>query len=147
MTDRPAGPELTVLSRIPSGSNAVYHCVDERGDSWVYKPSAGERPLMDFPDGSLAAREIAAYAVSEASGWGLVPETVAAQGPGGPGMAQRWIEEVDREHAPGHDPVDVHPADAMFVRLADGELDVTVNALRPTPSSTPPTIAPDKEQS
>lgn len=113
MTDRPAGPELTVLSRIPSGSNAVYHCVDERGDSWVYKPSAGERPLMDFPDGSLAAREIAAYAVSEASGWGLVPETVAAHGPGGPGMAQRWIEEVDREHAPGHDPVDVHPADAV----------------------------------
>jgi len=42
---------------------------------------------------------------------------------------------------------DVHPADAMIVRLADGELDVTVNALRPTPSSTPPTIAPDKEQS
>ena len=42
---------------------------------------------------------------------------------------------------------DVHPADAMFVRLADGELDVTVNALRPTPSSTSPTTAPDKEQS
>ena len=42
---------------------------------------------------------------------------------------------------------DVHPADAMFVRLADGELDVTVNSLRPTPSSTSPTTAPDKEQS
>jgi len=113
VSDRPSGPELTVLSRIPSGSNAVYHCVDERGDSWVYKPTAGERPLMDFPDGSLAAREIAAYAVSEAAGWALVPETVAAHGPGGPGMAQRWIEEVDRAAVPGHDPVDVHPADAV----------------------------------
>ena len=57
MTDRPAGPELTVLSRIPSGSNAVYHCVDEWGDSWVYKPSAGERPLMDVSYTHLRAHE------------------------------------------------------------------------------------------
>lgn len=113
MTDRPVSPELTVLYRIPSGSNAVYHCVDAHGDSWVYKPSAGERPLMDFPDGSLAAREIAAHAVSEALGWDLVPQTVSAHGPGGPGMAQRWIEEVDREQRSGHDPIDVHPADAV----------------------------------
>lgn len=113
MTAGPVGPELTVLYRIPSGSNAVYHCVDARGDSWVYKPSAGERPLMDFPDGSLAAREIAAHAVSEALGWGLVPHTVAAHGPGGPGMAQRWVEEIDRDLRPGHDPIDVHPVDSV----------------------------------
>ena len=113
MTTRPVSPELTVLYRIPSGSNAVYHCMDAWGDSWVYKPSAGERPLLDFPDGSLAAREIAAHAVSEALGWGLVPQTVAAHGPGGPGMAQRWIAEVERDQRPGHDPVDVHPADAV----------------------------------
>ena len=110
MTTPATGPELTVLHRIPSGSNAVYRCVDARGDGWVYKPSAGERPLSDFPDGSLAAREIAAYEVSVALGWDLVPETVAAHGPGGPGMAQRWIDEADRAAAPGSDPIDVHPA-------------------------------------
>ena len=106
MTDRPAGPELTVLHRIPSGSNKVYRCVDSEGAHWVYKPSAGERPLVDFPHGSLASREIAAYAVSVALGWDLVPETVLAHGPGGPGMAQRWIDEADRGTS-GHDPVDV----------------------------------------
>ncbi|MDV8000216.1 SCO1664 family protein [Rhodococcus sp. IEGM 1408] len=113
MTARPPGPELTVLHRIPSGSNAVYRCVDGEGSHWVYKPSAGERPLMDFPDGSLAAREIAAYTVSVALGWDLIPETVAAFGPGGPGMAQRWIDEPERDESTGHDPVDVHPVDAL----------------------------------
>lgn len=113
MTGCPTGPELTVLHRIPSGSNAVYRCLDAEGSHWVYKPSAGERPLMDFPDGSLAAREIAAFAVSSASGWDIVPETVEAFGPGGRGMAQRWVDELDRGEAPGHDPVDVHPVDAL----------------------------------
>lgn len=111
MTGRSASPELTVLHRIPSGSNAVYRCQDEVGAEWVYKPSAGERPLVDFPDGTLAAREIATYVVSEALGWGLVPETVEAFGPGGPGMAQRWIEESRDDSA--HDPVDVHPLGAV----------------------------------
>lgn len=107
MTGGSDSPELTVLHRIPSGSNAVYRCHDEVGAEWVYKPSAGERPLVDFPDGTLAAREIATYVVSEALGWGLVPETVEAFGPGGVGMAQRWIVESSEEHL--HDPVDVHP--------------------------------------
>ena len=113
MTERPSGPELTVLHRIPSGSNAVYRCVDAGGGHWVYKPSAGERPLMDFPDGSLASREIAAYEVSVALGWDLVPETVRAHGPGGPGMAQRWIDEAAGDETTGHGPVDVHPVDAL----------------------------------
>lgn len=113
MTSRPTGPELTVLHRIPSGSNAVYRCVDGEGSHWVYKPSSGERPLMDFPDGSLAAREIAAYAVSDALGWDLIPETVEAYGPGGPGMAQRWIDEADHVGSAGHGPVDVHPVGAL----------------------------------
>lgn len=115
MNARPAGPELTVLYRIPSGSNAVYRCEDAHGHGWVYKPSAGERPLMDFPGGSLASREIAAHAVSDALGWDLVPETVQAHGPGGVGMAQRWVEEADRGPSTEgvHDPVDVHPVDAV----------------------------------
>ena len=118
MTDRPVSPELTVLYRIPSGSNAVYHCVDAHGDSWVYKPSAGERPLMDFPDGSLAAREVAAFVVSAALGWDLIPETVTAHGPGGRGMAQRWIDERDSVGG-AYDPVDVHPVDSVPVPSRD----------------------------
>ncbi|MGY1826004.1 MULTISPECIES: SCO1664 family protein [unclassified Blastococcus] len=64
----------------------------------VYKPVAGERPLWDFPDGTLAGREISAYLVSEATGWRIVPPTVLREGPFGPGMVQLWVdgdEEVD----------------------------------------------------
>ncbi|HEY6297701.1 MAG TPA: SCO1664 family protein [Streptosporangiaceae bacterium] len=64
----------------------------------VYKPIAGERPLWDFPMGSLAGREVAAYAVSRAAGWDVVPPTVMRDGPFGPGMCQLWIDhdpEVD----------------------------------------------------
>jgi uncharacterized repeat protein (TIGR03843 family) len=63
----------------------------------VHKPVAGERPLWDFPEGTLAGREVAAYLVSEASGWGVVPPTVLRDGPFGPGMCQLWIEHTDEE--------------------------------------------------
>jgi uncharacterized repeat protein (TIGR03843 family) len=65
----------------------------------VYKPVAGERPLWDFPDGTLANREIAAYAVSEAFGWEIVPLTFLREGPHGPGMVQVW-QEPDPVQAP-----------------------------------------------
>ena len=58
----------------------------------------GERPLWDFPDGTLAAREVAAFEVSAATGWQIVPPTVYRDGPFGPGMCQLWIDterEVD----------------------------------------------------
>ncbi|MGV9314453.1 SCO1664 family protein [Streptomyces sp. NPDC003691] len=87
--------ELTVRGRIPGASNAVLFCtVAYEGEeaSCVYKPVAGERPLWDFPDGTLAEREVAAYEVSEALGWGLVPPTVLRDGPYGRGMAQLWID-------------------------------------------------------
>jgi uncharacterized repeat protein (TIGR03843 family) len=58
----------------------------------VYKPIAGERPLWDFPTGTLAGREVAAYAVSRAAGWDVVPPTVMRDGPFGPGMCQLWID-------------------------------------------------------
>jgi uncharacterized repeat protein (TIGR03843 family) len=64
----------------------------------VYKPVAGERPLWDFPMGTLAGREVAAYVVSRAAGWDVVPPTVMRDGPFGPGMCQLWIDhdtEVD----------------------------------------------------
>ncbi|MGW4977760.1 SCO1664 family protein [Streptomyces mirabilis] len=93
--------ELKVRGRIREASNAVLYCsvsYEGRDAFCVYKPIAGERPLWDFPDGTLAQREVAAYEVSEATGWGLVPTTVLRDGPYGEGMCQLWIEalpEVD----------------------------------------------------
>lgn len=58
----------------------------------VYKPTMGERPLEDFPDGTLSRREVAAWLVSEASGWDIVPPTVLRDGPFGEGMVQAFIE-------------------------------------------------------
>lgn len=58
----------------------------------VYKPVRGERPLWDFPDGTLAGREVASYLVSEAAGWHVVPPTLLREGPFGPGMVQAWVE-------------------------------------------------------
>ncbi|MCX5587774.1 SCO1664 family protein [Streptomyces erythrochromogenes] len=87
--------ELTVVGRIREASNAVLLCTvtyDGASADCVYKPVKGERPLWDFPDGSLAQREVAAYLVSEATGWGLVPATVLRDGPYGEGMVQQWIE-------------------------------------------------------
>jgi uncharacterized repeat protein (TIGR03843 family) len=62
----------------------------------VYKPIAGERPLDDFPDGTLGRREVAAWHVSEATGWGIVPPTVLRDGPFGEGAVQAWID-IDPE--------------------------------------------------
>lgn len=93
--------ELTVVGRLLSASNATFFGLVEenRSDgrpglvaSCVYKPIRGERPLMDFPDGTLACREVAAHAVSEASGWNLIPPTVMRDGPFGRGMVQLWME-------------------------------------------------------
>jgi hypothetical protein len=65
----------------------------------VYKPVRGERPLWDFPAASLAGREVAAYLVSEALGWNLVPPTVYRQnGPQGPGSLQLFIEHDPEYH-------------------------------------------------
>ncbi|MFD0358505.1 SCO1664 family protein [Streptomyces sp. NPDC127110] len=87
--------ELTVRGRIAEASNAVLLCTvahEGRSAECVYKPVKGERPLWDFPDGNLARRERAAYLVSEATGWGLVPTTVLRDGPYGEGMVQHWID-------------------------------------------------------
>ncbi|MEV6650618.1 SCO1664 family protein [Streptomyces sp. NPDC051219] len=94
--------ELTVRGRIREASNAALFCVAEyegRQVTCVYKPVAGERPLWDFPDGNLARRELAAYELSETTGWGLIPPTVLRDGPYGEGMCQLWIE-ADAEAAP-----------------------------------------------
>lgn len=94
---------LTVHGRLTDASNAALYCTvtadDGRAAQAVYKPVAGERPLWDFPDGTLAGREVAAYELSAATGWGLVPPTVLREGPHGPGMVQLWVEP-DPDAAP-----------------------------------------------
>lgn len=91
---------LTVLGQVRGASNAVLYCtVAHDGDevTCVYKPVAGERPLWDFPDGTLARREVAAYEISEVTGWGLIPPTVLRDGPYGEGMCQLWIEAAPQD--------------------------------------------------
>ncbi|MFG2297477.1 SCO1664 family protein [Streptomyces sp. NPDC048603] len=113
--------ELTVRGRIREASNAVLLCtVTLDGDTaeCVYKPVKGERPLWDFPDGTLAQREVAAYLVSEATGWGLVPVTVLRDGPYGEGMVQQWIDaDADADAGAG----DGAGGDGALLALVDGE--------------------------
>jgi hypothetical protein len=87
--------ELEVLGRIPWASNATLLVRVRRRDLEglaIYKPRRGERPLWDFPNGTLYRREVAAYQVSEALGWELVPPTVARDGPFGVGSVQLYVE-------------------------------------------------------
>lgn len=93
--------ETDVLGRMPWSSNATYlaNLSATKGELLaVYKPQRGERPLWDFPRGTLALREVAAYEISEALGWGIVPDTVMRDGPAGPGMMQRFVEHDPEEH-------------------------------------------------
>ncbi|WP_104190800.1 SCO1664 family protein [Cryobacterium sp. Y82] len=99
--------ELKLTGRITTASNATFlGSID--GAMVVYKPVAGEHPLWDFPDGNLANREVAAYLVSQAFGWNVVPHTWLREGPMGEGMVQLW-----REPDPAQSPVDLVAADAV----------------------------------
>jgi uncharacterized repeat protein (TIGR03843 family) len=89
---------LQIEGRLATASNATLFASVTSGEEQghcVYKPVAGERPLWDFPDGTLGHREVAAYEVSAATGWDVVPPTVWRDGPFGPGSVQLWVEEVD----------------------------------------------------
>ena len=87
--------DLQVEGRLVDASNATLYCsatLDGLTAAVVYKPVQGERPLWDFPDGTLAGREVSAYLVSQATGWDVVPPTVLREGPFGTGMCQLWID-------------------------------------------------------
>ncbi len=87
--------EMAIEGRLIDASNTTLYarvCLDGVQLTCVYKPVAGERPLWDFPDGTLAGREVAAALVSDATGWDVVPPTVMRDGPLGPGMCQLWID-------------------------------------------------------
>jgi uncharacterized repeat protein (TIGR03843 family) len=99
--------KIDVEGRLVDASNATLYCsISHEGVTahCVYKPINGERALWDFPDGTLAGREVAAYLVSEATGLGLIPPTVLRPGPFGAGMVQLWIDTKE-----GDDLVDVLP--------------------------------------
>jgi hypothetical protein len=93
--------DMEVLGRIIESSNNALlvrmtrACPDPEPATVIeaiYKPTIGERPLDDFPHGSLTRREVAAWHVSEATGWGIVPPTILRDGPFGEGMVQAFIE-------------------------------------------------------
>jgi uncharacterized repeat protein (TIGR03843 family) len=96
--------ELTIEGRLADASNATLlalSVLDGVELMCVYKPTAGERPLWDFPESTLGMREVAAYQVSEALGWGLVPPTAwRDSGPFGQGMAQAWVTPADGADMP-----------------------------------------------
>ena len=92
---------IEVLGRMPWSSNATFLVkLDHHGAESlaIYKPRKGERPLWDFPRGTLCAREVASHLVSEALGWAIVPLTILRDGPAGPGMLQRFVEHDPEEH-------------------------------------------------
>jgi len=124
--------ELELLGRITASSNATFLCAaaaDGLAVTCVYKPVRGERPLWDFPDGTLAGREVATYLLSEALGWGIVPPTLLRDGPFGPGMVQAWVHAPDPDRAPERAP---GPGPDAVPGPAQGPVDlVPVGALPP----------------
>jgi uncharacterized repeat protein (TIGR03843 family) len=116
--------DADVLGRMPWSSNATFLVnltLDKDELLAIYKPQRGERPLWDFPRGTLCHREVATFEVSRALGWNLVPDTVLRDGPAGIGMMQRFVEHDPDEHyftlLADHD--------AVFRRMA--ALDVVIN--------------------
>ncbi|WP_035915646.1 SCO1664 family protein [Knoellia sinensis] len=95
--------EVELLGRLVESSNgAVLVRVTHHDDSRlaIHKPVALERPLWDYPDGTLAGRERAAYLISEAGGFDVVPPTVLHEGPWGTAMTQEWVGEPDASPEP-----------------------------------------------
>ncbi|MET0134409.1 MAG: SCO1664 family protein [Kibdelosporangium sp.] len=103
--------KIDVEGRLVDASNATLYCaINHEGVAahCVYKPVSGERALWDFPDGTLAGREVAAYLVSEATGLNLIPPTVLRPGPFGTGMVQLWVDTKE-----GDDLIDVLPPEEI----------------------------------
>ena len=93
--------EIEVEGLIPWSSNATLLVTihdDDISTLAVYKPQEGERPLWDFPYGTLGLREVASYLVCESLGWGLVPPTVLRQGPHGLGSLQFFVHAQQDVH-------------------------------------------------
>lgn len=118
--------ELEIEGLLPWSSNYTFLATVRHGGRSalaVYKPRSGERPLWDFPHGTLCLREVATFVVSEALGWSLVPPTVLRDGPHGIGSVQRFIHADPEAH---YFTLQDHPAyTETFRRIA--VFDVVVN--------------------
>jgi len=87
--------QMKIVGQVLSSSNLVLLTSVEHEDLQalaIYKPRRGERPLWDFPRGTLCLREVTAYVVSQALGWPLVPPTVLRDGPYGSGALQLYVD-------------------------------------------------------
>ena len=128
--------EIEIEGRLVDASNVVLLGqleLDDIRTPVIYKPVRGEQPLWDFPDGTLAQREAAAFVLSAVGGWNLVPPTVLRDGPLGSGSVQLWVDAVEggsrtlvdvvtaAELAPGWLPV-------FSAQLADGTAVVVAHA-------------------
>jgi len=113
-----ANGEMDVQGMLPWSSNYTL-LTSVRSDGLeglaVYKPRRGERPLWDFPRGTLCQREVAAYVLSEAVGWALVPPTVLRDGPYGIGSVQLFIDADQEAH--------------LFTMQKEGGFDRTIERL------------------
>jgi uncharacterized repeat protein (TIGR03843 family) len=93
--------ELSVRGLLPGSSNYTF-LADVHNDRFqglaIYKPRQGETPLWDFPHGTLCQRETAAYLISQALGWALVPPTVIRVGPYGKGAVQLFVDADFSQH-------------------------------------------------
>lgn len=117
--------DLSVEGRLWDSSNSAMRVECSASDARVravYKPRRGERPLWDFPTGTLGLREVATYVVDRELGWGLVPVTVWREdAPLGPGSVQAWVE-VD-ERIPPVDVIDATEVPDGWHVVAEGEGD------------------------
>lgn len=105
-------PAITnVVGRMPYASNATLLVELADGRRAIYKPADGERPLWDFPHGSLAAREVLTWEVAEAMHLTVVPHTFLLAGPFGIGSVQIFVDE-DLDVDPR--PLLEGPADALW---------------------------------
>ena len=133
--------EISVTGRLTDASNLTLlgeATLDGLTVPCIYKPVRGERPLWDFPDGTLAERERAAFLVSRTARWDCVPLTILRDGPYGHGMVQRWIEDADPEDVVDLAPVSRIPAGWLPVLRAvdvDGSDVAVVHADTPALST------------
>jgi uncharacterized repeat protein (TIGR03843 family) len=82
---------LKIIGQMVNASNSTL-VVEDEANRYIYKPESGERPLWDFPNGTLHKRERAAFVMSEILAWNLVPKTQLSEGPYGVGSLQNWLE-------------------------------------------------------
>jgi uncharacterized repeat protein (TIGR03843 family) len=127
---------LEVEGRLVDASNLTLFCtleLDGLTANAVYKPVVGERPLWDFPDGTLAGREVATFLVSDAAQLGGIPPTVLRDGPLGEGMVQLWVETDDRELIDVRAPEELPPGWRVVLHAHDrtGEPAVLAHADHP----------------